>query len=90
VSAENAHHQTHISPEKHLCRVSSAHWERLTWFLLRIITRDETWVHHYEPLMKRQSMEWHHPLLPCKKNSSCRLLHVKSRQMSFETMKISC
>ena len=28
-------------------------------FLSRIITGDETWAHHYEPEMKRQSVEWH-------------------------------
>ena len=33
----------------------------------RIITGDETWVHHYEPESKRQSMEWKHPQSPCKK-----------------------
>ena len=33
----------------------------------RIITGDETWVHHFEPDSKRQSMEWKHPQLPCKK-----------------------
>jgi histone-lysine N-methyltransferase SETMAR len=27
----------------------------------RIVTSDETWVHHFEPETKRQSMEWHHP-----------------------------
>jgi hypothetical protein len=36
-------------------------------FLSRIITDDETWVHHYEPKTKRQSMEWHHPQSPRKK-----------------------
>ena len=35
-------------------------------FLDRIITGDETWVHHYEPESKRQSMEWKHPQSPCK------------------------
>ena len=30
-------------------------------FLSQIVTGDETWVHHYEPETKRQSMEWHHP-----------------------------
>lgn len=29
-------------------------------YLSRIITSDETWVHHYDPLTNRQSMEWHH------------------------------
>ena len=31
-------------------------------FLQRVITGDETWVHHYEPDFKR-SMEWRHPSL---------------------------
>ena len=30
-------------------------------FLSRTVTGDETWVHHYEPESKRQSMEWKHP-----------------------------
>jgi hypothetical protein len=27
-------------------------------FLSRIVTGDETWINHYEPESKRQSMEW--------------------------------
>ena len=38
-------------------------------FLDRIITGDETWVHHYEPESKWQNMEWKHPQSPCKKKS---------------------
>ena len=30
-------------------------------FLSRVVTGDETWVHHYEPESKKSSMEWHHP-----------------------------
>ena len=38
------------------------------WDILnRIITCDRTWVHHYEPESKWQSMEWKHPQLPFKK-----------------------
>ena len=37
-------------------------------FLDRIITGDETWVHHYEQESKRQSTYWNHPQSPCKKN----------------------
>lgn len=33
-------------------------------FLQRIITGDETWVHHYEPESKRQSLQWKHPMSP--------------------------
>jgi hypothetical protein len=36
-------------------------------FLSRIITGDETWVHHYDPLTKCQSMECHHQSSPRKK-----------------------
>lgn len=40
--------------------------ERRT-FLTRIVTTDETWVFHYEPESKRQSMEWKHVTSPVKK-----------------------
>ena len=33
-------------------------------FLSRIVTGDETWVHHYESESKRSSMEWRHPTSP--------------------------
>ena len=33
-------------------------------FLSRIVTVDETWVHHYKPESKRSSMEWRHPTSP--------------------------
>jgi hypothetical protein len=36
-------------------------------FLRRIINRDETWIHHYAPESKRQSLEWKHPKSPAKK-----------------------
>lgn len=33
-------------------------------FLDRIRTCDETWIHHFEPELKRQSMEWKHTHSP--------------------------
>ena len=30
-------------------------------FLQQIVTGDETWICHYEPESKRQSMQWKHP-----------------------------
>ena len=36
-------------------------------FLTRIVTGDETWVHHLAPESKRHSMEWKHPGSPVKK-----------------------
>jgi len=29
-------------------------------FLLRLVTMDETWLYHYDPETKQQSMEWRH------------------------------
>ena len=39
-------------------------------FLNRIITGDETCVHHCEPETKRQSMQWKHTSSPSSKNAS--------------------
>jgi hypothetical protein len=35
-------------------------------FLDHIVTGDETWVSHFTPESKRQSLEWHHPRSPSK------------------------
>jgi hypothetical protein len=36
-------------------------------FLSTTVTGDETWIHHFKPKTKRQSMEWHHTTSPWKK-----------------------
>ncbi|GFR08028.1 histone-lysine N-methyltransferase SETMAR [Trichonephila clavata] len=36
-------------------------------FLFRIVTGDETWVHHFKPESKAASMEWKHPSSPVRK-----------------------
>jgi hypothetical protein len=33
-------------------------------FLERIVTADETWVHHYKPESKAQTMAWKRPTSP--------------------------
>jgi len=38
-------------------------------FQQQIVTGDETWIHHYEPESKRQSMQWKHPSSPIAKYS---------------------
>ena len=48
-------------------------------FLQQIVTRDETWVHHFKPESKRASMEWHHPTSP-------RLKKFKSQQSVGKVM----
>jgi len=41
-------------------------------FLSRLVTMDETWLYHYDPETKQQSMEWRHSSLPRPKNSVCK------------------
>jgi hypothetical protein len=36
-------------------------------FLSTIVTGDKTWIRHFEPKTKRQSMQWHHATSPRKK-----------------------
>ena len=38
--------------------------ERDNEFFGRLITGDESWIHHYEPESKRRSMQWRHPTSP--------------------------
>ena len=42
-------------------------------FLSRIVTGDESWVHHNSPENKRQSLEWKHPLSLVKKKFKSQL-----------------
>ena len=43
-------------------------------FLSRLVTTDETWLYHYDPETKQQSMEWRHSgsPRPAPKNSECK------------------
>jgi len=34
-------------------------------FLSQLMTMDETWLYHYDPETKQQSMEWRHSSSPC-------------------------
>ena len=36
-------------------------------FMSRLVTLDETWLYHYDPETKQQSMEWRHSGSPCPK-----------------------
>ena len=47
----------------HLCRYADEGENMLR----RIITADESWVHHHQPESKRASMQWKHPSSPCSK-----------------------
>jgi len=41
-------------------------------FLSRLMNMDETWLYHYDPETKQQSMEWRHRTHPAPKNSECK------------------
>ena len=36
-------------------------------FMYRVVIQDETWVHHFDPESKKQSMQWKHPDSPSPK-----------------------
>ena len=46
-------------------------------FLSRLVTMDETWLYHYDPETKQQSVEWRHSGSPAPKNSECKNPLVK-------------
>jgi len=46
-----------------LCRLQA----QQQFFLDRIVTQDETWVHHFDPETKRHSMVWKHASSPTPK-----------------------
>ena len=58
-----------------VCSRHLAHYrEEGNNFLQQIVTSDETWIHHYEPESKRQSMQWKHPSSPVAKIFKTQLL----------------
>jgi len=48
--------------KRHRCHSSEQNVEFFrrdpNYFLSRLVTRDETWLYHYDPETKQQSMEW--------------------------------
>jgi hypothetical protein len=56
-------------------------------FLSRIVTAEETSIRHFEPKTKMQSMEWHHPQSPEKKNSKGLLQAARPGSLSSGTVK---
>lgn len=57
------HHltHTHMTARKEICTDLLQQYARGgRRFISRIVTCDETWVHHYDPETKQQSMEWRH------------------------------
>jgi acetylornithine deacetylase/succinyl-diaminopimelate desuccinylase-like protein len=49
--------------QEHLDR----HAREFDAFLRQIVTKDESWMYHYEPESNRHSMQWKHPSSPANK-----------------------
>jgi len=56
-------------------------------FLQQIVTGDETWIHHYEPESKRQSLQWKHPSSPVVKKFKMQPSARKFMLTVFRTLK---
>jgi len=59
-------------------------------FLLRLVTMDETWLYHYDPETKQQSMEWRHSGWPRPKISKCKNLLENFSPRFFGIKTASC
>jgi len=57
-------------------------------FLDRIVMQDETWVHHFDPETKRQSMVWKHASSPTPKKFKVTLSIGKVTATVFGTVKV--
>ena len=55
-------------------------------FFYRIVTMDETWVHHFDPEMKSSSMQWKTPSSPTPKKASLyQILQINSPCCMLDT-----
>ena len=57
-------------------------------FLDRIVTQDETWVHHFDVERKRRSMVWKHTSSPTPKNFKVIPSAGKVMATVFRTVKV--
>ena len=54
-------HQQRVESSEELLEVYNANPEE---FHTRLVTGDETWLHHWNPDTKKESMQWKHPGSP--------------------------
>jgi len=55
----------------------------LSDFLSRLVSMDETWLYHYDPETKQQSMEWEHSGTPPPQKIPSAKIHWKSSRLDF-------
>ena len=58
-------HQQRVESSQELLEVYNANSED---FHTRLVTGDETWLHHWDPDTKKESMQWKHPGSPHLRN----------------------
>lgn len=57
----------HKAQQLQICKLLKNHYQEVRdEFLTQIVTYDETWVHHFDPKSKRQSLEWIRPRVTSK------------------------
>ena len=52
-------------------------------FLSRLVTMDETWLYHYDPETKQQSMEWRHSFSRCPRKIPSAKIRWKISRFDF-------
>ena len=52
-------------------------------FLSRLVTMDETWLYHYDPGTKQQSVGWRHSGSLCPQKIPSAKIHRKSSRLNF-------
>ena len=85
LSSNNRHERVQCS--KHLLELYTADKNK---FLSRVITGEETGIHHYDPESKSESMQWKHPLstLPPKFRTDASAYKIMAQ--SFGIIKVFC
>ena len=53
------------------------------YFLSRLVTMDESWLYHYDPETKQQSVEWRHSGSPCPKRIPSAKIRWKNSRLDF-------
>jgi histone-lysine N-methyltransferase SETMAR len=65
-------------------------WDNHDEILRRIVTGDETWVHHYDPESKQESMHWHKKGTPPPKSLRCHRRLERSWLLFSGIQRVSC
>ena len=59
-------------------------------FLLRSVTMDETWVHHFHPRVQQQSKQWKYSGLPPSTERRQSLFRQLGRSCQYEILFLGC